>query len=99
MSEKNYSSVNIYDREFQIKCPIDKDIELQHSAIFLDKKMREIHKAHNTLSVDRVAIMAALNICHEYLLLKKSNTEKLAVHAEKIQNLNNKIEAAIITEE
>lgn len=59
--------VTILDREFRVACSPEEKAELLESVAFLDKKMREIHDAGKIASVERIAIMAALNISHELL--------------------------------
>ncbi len=59
--------VTIMGREFRIACPEDEREGLMRSVGFLDKKMREIRDAGKVIGVERIAIMAALNIAHELL--------------------------------
>jgi len=69
MSSSKTSSldVTILDREFRVACPDDERAELLDAVAYLDKKMREIRDAGKIASVERIAIMAALNIAHELL--------------------------------
>ncbi|QLH42571.1 MAG: cell division protein ZapA [Coxiellaceae bacterium] len=74
MSDANNSiTVKILGKEYKIKCPPEKVAELQESAHYLDKMMQEIRDSGAVLSVDRIAVLAALNISHEMLILKKQN--------------------------
>jgi cell division protein ZapA len=59
--------VTILDREFRIACPKDEQAELMEAVAYLDKKMREIRDLGKVVTVERIAIMAALNISHELL--------------------------------
>lgn len=59
--------VKILDRELRVACPEDERTELLDAVAYLDKKMREIQDAGKVASVERIAIMAALNIAHELL--------------------------------
>src|SRR5208282_470249 len=59
--------VIILDREFRIACKEDERTELLESVAYLDKKMREISALGKVVTVERIAIMAALNIAHEFL--------------------------------
>jgi cell division protein ZapA len=59
--------ITILDRELRVACPEDEQAELLDSAAYLDKRMREIRDAGKISSVERIAIMAALNIAHELL--------------------------------
>ena len=63
----NALDVVILDREFRVACPDDEKAELLEAVNYLDKKMREIRDTGKIVSVERIAIMAALNISHELL--------------------------------
>lgn len=62
--------VTILDREFRVACPDDERDELLDAVAYLDKKMREIRDAGKVTSVERIAVMAALNIAHELLTMR-----------------------------
>ena len=59
--------VTILDREFRVACPEDERAELLESVSYLDKKMREVRDTGKVATIERIAIMAALNITHELL--------------------------------
>lgn len=59
--------VNIMGREFRVACPEEEQKELLSSVEYLDKKMREIRDTGKVIGIERIAIMAALNIAHELL--------------------------------
>ena len=63
-------AIKILDRELRVACPEEERGELLDSVAYLDKKMREIRDAGKIASVERIAIMAALNITHELLSVK-----------------------------
>jgi len=57
----------------QVACPEDEREALLESAELLNRKMREIRDSGKVVGVDRIAVMAALNLCHEMLQGKSSN--------------------------
>jgi cell division protein ZapA len=59
--------VKILDRDLRVACPEDERAELLDAVAYLDRKMREIRDTGKVISVERIAIMAALNIAHELL--------------------------------
>jgi cell division protein ZapA len=59
--------VNIMGREFRIACSEDEQKDLLKAIEYLNNKMREIRDAGKVIGVERIAIMAALNITHEFL--------------------------------
>jgi cell division protein ZapA len=67
VSEQETVTVTILDRPFQVSCLKDERAALEQSARFLDNRMREIRGGGKVIGVDRIAVMAALNIAHEML--------------------------------
>lgn len=59
--------VTILDREFRVACPENERAELLEAVSYLDKKMREVRDTGKVATVERIAVMAALNITHELL--------------------------------
>lgn len=65
MSKSDTLNVRILDKEYCINCPAEERTNLQNAARYLDDKMREIRSSGKVVGVDRIAVMAALNISHE----------------------------------
>ena len=59
--------VNIMGREFRVSCTEEERRDLLKAVDYLNTKMREIRDTGKVIGVERIAIMAALNITHEYL--------------------------------
>lgn len=59
--------VTIMGREFRVACAPDEQEQLLTAVDYLDNKMREIREAGKVIGVERIAIMAALNITNEFL--------------------------------
>jgi cell division protein ZapA len=60
-------SVTILGKEYQVACPADQQAELLLSARHLDEQMRSIKSTGKVIGLERIAVMAALNISHELL--------------------------------
>jgi len=69
MSEASSVLVHLLDKEFRVACPADEKENLIRAARYLDDKMREI-RSSNVLGLERIAVMAALNLAHDLLLAK-----------------------------
>ena len=67
MKDGRAIEVSVLDRTLKIACKEDEKADLLNAVEYLDAKMREIKANSKVLSVERVAIMAALNIAHELL--------------------------------
>lgn len=65
---KNMSSrvqVKILDKDYQVSCPAEEKEALLIAANELDQRMRKVRNAGAMLGTDRIAVMVALNLCHE----------------------------------
>lgn len=71
-------SVTILEKEYQVACPKDQQAELLLSARHLDEQMRAIRATGKVIGLERIAVMAALNISHELLQTRNgvANDEK-----------------------
>lgn len=63
-------SVRVLDREYTVGVGADERDSLMAAARVLDEKMREVRGANRMAAVDRVAVLAALNLAHELLQLR-----------------------------
>lgn len=61
-------SVRLLDEEYQISCEEHEVDDLMSSARDLDQRMRRIREAGKVFGVDRIAVIAALNIAHDNIL-------------------------------
>ena len=62
--------INIMGREFRVACPEEDQKGLLEAVEYLNKKMHEIRDGGKVIGLERIAIMAALNIAHEFLSTK-----------------------------
>jgi len=74
-SEPDPVSVRILDREYTVGVGADGREALMAAAKLLDGKMREIRGANRMAAVDRVAVLAALNLAHELQQLRERDAE------------------------
>jgi cell division protein ZapA len=94
-SKSNVLDVKILDREFRVVCPPDEKAELLDAVTYLDKKMREIRDAGKIASVERIAIMAALNISHELLTTRLGGGFDLGDFKRRMQSMQKVIDSAL----
>lgn len=59
-------SLNILGKEYKIACPQDEKDALVLSAQELDKQMRKIRDTGKVSGADRIAVLAALNLAHDF---------------------------------
>ncbi|MEM6513900.1 MAG: cell division protein ZapA [Pseudomonadota bacterium] len=60
-------SVRILDKEYQVACPANQRTDLLDSAEMLNEKMREVRDKSGVVGLDRIAVMAALNMANDLL--------------------------------
>ncbi|MBL0142578.1 MAG: cell division protein ZapA [Betaproteobacteria bacterium] len=63
-------TIQILGREFRVACPEGEEKQLQSSVDFLNDRMRALRDTGRITGNERIAIMAALNIAHEFLAHK-----------------------------
>lgn len=103
--EKKTVRVSILDKEYQVNCHEDEVTALQRSANVLDEKMREMRDNSNVVGLDRLAVMAALNLTNELLtqsekaeLLNSRQSEianQLTTQQAELANLSDKLDSAL----
>ncbi|HWK51021.1 MAG TPA: cell division protein ZapA [Steroidobacter sp.] len=87
-------SVRILEKEYQVACLPEERSELLDSAEFLNGKMRDIRDAGNIVGLDRVAVMAALNLAHE--LLKRNRNDAIESEvSERVRQMRERVESAL----
>jgi cell division protein ZapA len=68
-------TIQILGREFRVACPEGEEKQLHESVEFLNRKMKEVRDTGKVVGNDRIAMMAALNIAHEFLAQKPGATK------------------------
>jgi cell division protein ZapA len=86
--------VAIMGREFRVACPEDERESLLQAVTYLDRKMREIRDHGKVIGLERIAIMAALNITHDYLAAKPVNPDE-SLHREQISRMIETLDHAL----
>ncbi len=95
MSQSHTVSVTILDKEYQVVCPEEEETALITSANYLDKQMRSIRESGKVIGLERIAVMAALNISHELLQASDREPAVASVNEDRVTNLNRKIDDAL----
>ena len=105
MSESKTVRVSILDKDYQVSCEGNEVTALKQSAQFLDQKMREMKENSNVFGLDRLAVMAALNLTNDLLAQSEMASQldskqieissRLAGQQVEIQNLHYKVDSAL----
>lgn len=88
-------ALRLLDREFLIACAPEEREGLLDAATFLDRKMRELRANARTPGFDRLAVLAAISITHEYLLLRKQHDGADRSVTDGLAALRRKLEAVL----
>lgn len=64
-SAGNTVSVRILDRDYLVACPPSEREALLAAARLLDTRLRDMRQHNRSATLERLAIMAALNLAHE----------------------------------
>jgi cell division protein ZapA len=64
--------INLLGRDYTVACKENERAELMEAVAYLDAQMREIRGSGKVAGVDRIAVMAALNITNELLRQRKA---------------------------
>ncbi len=85
-------NVKILDREFTVGVDAEGRDGLVAAAHLLDTRMREIRGNNKMAALDRVAVLAALNLAHELLQLKNGDQSQGAEISRTLGEMNQKLD-------
>ena len=88
-------SVRILEKEYQVACPVEERSALLDAAELLNGKMREIRDGGNVLGLDKIAVMAALNLANEVISMRSRDNASESGIAGKIRQLRERVETAL----
>jgi len=88
-------SVRIMDKEYIVACPYDERSALLDAAEFLNSRMREIRDSGKVVGLDRIAVMAALNLAHEFLKGKDRESKLDSGIGQRVRTLRERVEGAL----
>ncbi|MFP5374309.1 MAG: cell division protein ZapA [Gammaproteobacteria bacterium] len=87
--------VRILDREYTVGCaPGEKD-GLMAAARLLDARMREVRGGNRVAALDRVAVLAALNLAHELQQLREEGERRDRNLAAAVDDLQRKVDGLL----
>lgn len=95
MAETKPVSVHIMGNEYHVASPADEVEKLEQAARALDKRMREIKEGGRIMGLERVAVMAALNLSYELMHGERTSVEESNEINQRIKKLQDKVETAL----
>ena len=88
-------SIRILDKDYQVHCPPEQQDALLSAAHGLDLRMREIRRSGNVIGLERIAVMAALNLSYE-LMQAQHHAGSSAAASTDLDRIDAKLTQAIL---
>ena len=92
-------SIRILEKEYQVACPAGEKADLVASAELLNQKMREIRDSGKVVGLDRVAVMAALNMANELLRRTGQDRELQDIVGLRVKAMRERLDSALGSKE
>jgi cell division protein ZapA len=90
-------SVHLLDREYTVGVEPEERSSLMAAAKLLDSKMREVRGSNRMAAVDRVAVLAALNLAHELQQLREERHVRERELSRALDELHRKLDGVLDT--
>jgi len=88
-------NVKILEKEYQIACPAEERGDLLDSVELLNSKMREIRDGGAITGLDRIAVMAALNLANELIKSQGKGNAMETDAKDRIAAMRERVETAL----
>ncbi|RME35147.1 MAG: cell division protein ZapA [Gammaproteobacteria bacterium] len=83
------------DKEYVVACPEEEQDSLFASVDLLNRRMRELREGGKVIGSERIAVMAALNIAHEFLEYKREKEDYTSAVDAGLDRIRRKLESAL----
>ena len=88
-------TIRILEKEYHVACPAEEKAALVESAELLNSKMREIRDSGKVVGLDRVAVMAALNLANELIRTQGQDEELKNIVGLRIRAMREHLDSAL----
>jgi cell division protein ZapA len=88
-------TIRILEKEYNVACPAEEKAALLASAELLNSKMREIRDSGKVVGLDRVAVMAALNLANDLLKTQGQDEELKNIVGLRIRAMREQLDSAL----
>lgn len=95
MSKIINTTIEILGKIYPIRCAESELASLQQAAQYLNQKMSEVKESGKAINLERIAIITALNIVHQFLQQDQQKSSHLNKINQRITHLQNKLEDTI----
>ena len=91
----NSVTIHILGKEYQIACKPEEEQWLVNAAQHLDSQMRKIRETGKVIGLERIAVMAALNLSHDLLKIQHETADFSSGSQERLARVNHKLDSAL----
>jgi len=88
-------NLHILDKDYVVACPEEERDTLIASADYLNEKVQLVREGGKVVSTERMVVVSALNIIHEYLHYKQDKESNIQAISKDIGQLQEKIGVAL----
>ena len=88
-------TVRILEKDYHVACPTDEKRDLLASVDLLNRKMREIRDSGKVVGLDRVAVMAALNLANELIKTQGQGEELKDIVGLRVKSMRERLDDAL----
>lgn len=88
-------SIHLLDREFLVACSDEERPGLIAAGALIDSRMRELKQNVASPAFDRLAVLVALSVTHEFLSLQRHCEARQHVLGNSIEQLQRKLDATL----
>ncbi len=95
MSGSEPVSIRVLDREYTVGVSAEERDGLVAAARLLDARMRELRGNNRMVAVDRIAVLAALNLAHEVQQLRQERDAQQRELSATLDTLNRRLDGLL----
>ncbi len=88
-------SVRIMEKEYVVACPYEERSALLDAAEFLNGRMRDVRDSGKVVGHDRIAVITALNLAHEFLKGRDRESKLDSGVGQRVRALRERVEGAL----
>ena len=87
MNTSSQVTVRILDRDYHVACPPEERESLLKAADYLSREMAEVRDSGRVVGIDRIAVMVALNLAHQFLQAESGRESVAGQTARRLERL------------
>jgi len=97
MSNEKLKPVNLHilNKDYVVACPEEEYEVLNRASRYLNQKVQEVREGGKVVSNERIVVVSALNIVHEFFQYKQEHENEIRILHQQIKQLQDKIELAL----